>query len=126
MAAFSGAWPVLVTPFTSENTVNVVVLSGLAEFFIEKGAGGLYLCGSTGQGIFMSMDEHKLIVEAALDQVRGRIPVIVQVGSVALHDAVDLAPHAQQSGADGISSIVPPLYRDAQGLKAYFAALAAM
>lgn len=125
MAAFSGAWPALVTPFTSEDTVNVAVLSDLAEFFVEKRAGGLYLCGSTGQGIFMSVDERKLVVEAALDQVRGRIPVIVHVGSVALRDAVDLARHAHQAGADGISSIVPPLYRDAQGLKAYFEALAA-
>lgn len=125
MTTFSGAWPAVVTPFTNEDRVNVTVLRNLAEFFVRKGSGGLYLCGSTGQGIFMSVDERKLVVETAMDQVQGRIPIIVHVGSVALRDAVDLAQHAHQSGAEGISSIVAPLHRDALSLRAYFDALAA-
>jgi N-acetylneuraminate lyase len=125
MVAFGGAWPALVTPFSSADTVNVSVLRDLTEFFVEKGAGGLYLCGSTGQGVFMSVGERRLVVETAINQVRGRIPVIVHVGSVSLRDAVDLAQHAHQVGVDGISSIVPPFYRDALGLRTYFDTLAA-
>lgn len=124
MRTFSGAWPALVTPFTNRDRVNITVLGDLVEYFVGKGAGGLYVCGSTGQGIFMSVAERKLVAETTLDQVKGRIPVIVHVGSVSVADAVDLARHAQQFGAAGISSILPPLYHDARSLHAYFETLA--
>lgn len=125
MRTYGGAWPALVTPFTTDDRVNVTVLRDLVEYFVGKEAGGLYLCGSTGQGIFMSVEERKLVAETVLNQVRGRIPLIVHVGSMSVVDAVALAQHAGQSGADGISSILPPLYRDTRSLRAYFEALAA-
>ncbi len=125
MGNFSGVWPALVTPFTTDNTVSVPVLRDLVEYLLGKGAGGFYVCGATGQGIFMSVPERKLVVETVLDQVQARVPVIVHVGSVACSDAVDLAKHAQRSGAAAVSSILPPLYRDSRSLYAYFEALGA-
>ena len=125
MGNFSGVWPALVTPFTTDDRVSVPVLRDLVEYFLGKGAGGFYVCGATGQGIFMSVPERKLVVETVLDQVQERVPVIVHVGSVARTNAVDLAKHAQRSGAAAVSSILPPLYRDSRSLYAYFEALGA-
>jgi len=125
MRTFSGAWPALVTPFTTDDTVSVPVLRDLVEYLLGKGAGGFYLCGATGQGIFMSVEERKLVAETVLDQVQGRVPVIVHVGCTASHDAVELARHARRSGAAGVSSILPPLYRDIGSVYAYFEAMAA-
>lgn len=125
MRTFSGVWPALVTPFTTDDTVNVSVLRDLVEYLLGKGAGGFYVCGTTGQGLFMSVGERKLVVQTVLDQVQGRVPVIVHVGCVALCDAIDLAGHAHESGAAGISSILPPLYHDIRSLYAYFEATAA-
>ena len=124
MRGFQGAWPALVTPFTAENTVNVAVLRHLVEYFVGKRVGGLYVCGSTGQGISMSVAERKLVAEIVLEQTRSRVPVIVHVGCLATGDATDLARHAHGSGADGISSIIPPAYGDDVGLRAYFKQLA--
>ena len=125
MQDLGGAWPALVTAFTAHNAVNVAVLRDLVEHFVGKRVGGLYVCGSTGQGVHMSVAERKLVAENVLGQTRGRVPVIVQVGCLALGDAIDLARHARESGADGISSILPPFYSDCQSLHAYFEAIAA-
>jgi len=123
MGNFSGVWPALVTPFTTDDRVSVPVLREMVEYLLGKGAGGFYVCGATGQGILMSVPERKSVVETLLDQVQKRVPVIVHVGSVACTDAVDLARHAQRSGAAAVSSILPPLYRDRRSLYAYFDAL---
>lgn len=125
MRTFSGTWPALVTPFTTDDQVNVSVLRDLVEYLLGKGADGFYTCGATGQGLFMSVKERKRVLETVLDQAQGRVPVIVHVGCVALRDAENLARHAHQAGAAGVSSIIPPLYHDTGSLYAYFEALAA-
>ena len=125
MRTFSGAWPALVTPFTGDDRVNVSALRDLTQYLLDKGVNGFYVCGSTGEGLYMSLDERKLVTETVLAQVQGQVPVIVQVGCVALRDAIELAQHAGHSGADGISSMLPPLYRSSRALYAYFERLAA-
>lgn len=123
MGTFEGAWPALATPFRRDDQVNVASLRGLVEYLTGKGIGGLYVCGSTGEGVYMTADERKTVAETVIDQVNGRVPVIVHVGSMVLPDAVALARHAQAIGADGIASIIPPQYHDAQSIVDYFAAL---
>ena len=125
MFSFSGAWPALVTPFTAEDKVNVSVLQDLVEYLIGKGVGGFYVCGGTGEGLFMSLDERKLVTETAIEQVDGRVPVIVHVGCMVVRDAAELAQHAGQVGAAGVSSVIPPLYGNAQSLYTYFATIGA-
>ncbi|MCB0083362.1 MAG: dihydrodipicolinate synthase family protein, partial [Caldilineaceae bacterium] len=57
--------------------------------------------------------------------VDGRVPVIAHVGALVMPDAAALARHAQEVGADGIASIIPPLYRSTQSIVDYFTALGA-
>jgi N-acetylneuraminate lyase len=125
MTKLTGVWPALVTPFTVDKQVNVTVLKELTEYLIQKGAGGFYICGATGQGLSMSVRERKLVLESVLDQTNGRIPVIAQVGCLAVPDAVELARHAQDAGAKAISSIIPPNYRNQESLISYFTMVAA-
>jgi N-acetylneuraminate lyase len=125
MQQFSGAWPALVTPFTQADEVNVPVVRRLVDYLVGKGIGGLYVCGSTGEGIYMTSAERKLVLETTIEQVNGRVPVIAHVGAVALPDATALARHAQAAGADGIASIIPPLYQSRQSVIDYFTALGA-
>ena len=110
MSDFSGAWPALVTPFTAKDEVNVSVLRELVDYLIDKRVGGFYVCGGTGEGLFMSPEERKLVTETAVNQVDGRVPVIAHVGSMIVGDAVQLAAHAQAIGAAGISSVIPPMF----------------
>lgn len=123
-AKFRGVWPALVTPFTQENKINVPVLRSLVGYLVDKGVDGFYVGGTTGEGVFMSVDERQQVLEHALDEINGRVPVIAHVGAMALADAQQLARHAQRSGAAGVSSIVPPYYDQIDSLVGYFSALA--
>lgn len=123
MKAFEGAWPALSTPFTRDDQVNVPVLRGLVDYLIGKGIGGFYVCGSTGEGVFMTAAERKTVTETVIEQTNGRVPVIVHTGSMVLPDAVALARHAQEAGADGIASIIPAQYNDVQSIVDYFGRL---
>ena len=125
MFSFSGAWPALVTPFTAEDKVNVVVLRELVEYLLDKRVGGFYVCGGTGEGLFMLPEERKLVTETVVDQVNGRVPVIAHIGSMVVSDAVELAEHAQEVGAAGISSVIPPMFQDGESLYTYFARVGA-
>jgi dihydrodipicolinate synthase/N-acetylneuraminate lyase len=99
MNQFHGAWPALLTPFTAGDQVNVAVLRRLVDYLIAQGSDGLYVCGSTGEGIYMTVAERKQVLETVLEQVDRRVPVIAHVGALVASDAVVLARHAQAAGA---------------------------
>jgi len=125
MTVFSGIYPALVTPSDASGGVNVPALEALVDYLLGKGIDGLYIGGTTGEGIFMSAAERQTLAEVVLRRVNGRIPVIVHVAAVAFADAKALAQHAAAHGANGIASIMPPLYNSAASVVAYYRALAA-
>lgn len=125
MKDLSGAWPALITPAAADGTVNVPVLRDLTEYLVGKKAGGLYLCGSTGEGLYLTPDERKLVVETVASVVKGRVPLIVHVGCVTTRDAVALAKHARANGAAGISSVLPTLDPDLRSVYLHYQAIAA-
>jgi N-acetylneuraminate lyase len=104
---FHGAWPALITPATADGEVNYGVLRDLTEYLIGKGSGGLYVCGSTGEGLQLSVEERMRVTDEVMAQVRGRIPVVAHVGAAATRHAVALARHAQAAGVAGIGSVLP-------------------
>ncbi len=125
MRTFEGCWPALLTPYTPQDDINVAVLRALTDYLLARGVSGFYVCGSTGEGPLQTVPERILVAETVLQQVAGRVPVIVHVGAAVLKDARRLAQHAQAAGAAGISSILPPVLYDARGVVPYFEAIAA-
>ncbi|MGC9348277.1 MAG: dihydrodipicolinate synthase family protein [Anaerolineae bacterium] len=121
---FHGGWPALLTPTTAQGDVGLAALRAVTEYLIEKDVGGLYVGGSTGEGVFMSIPERREVTEAVVDQVSGRVPVIVHVGAVATRDAVVLAKHAGATGANGVASILPPFRRGLEAVYTHYAAIA--
>ena len=122
--AFKGVYPALVTPFDKDGNVSSQAMRDLVKYHLEKSVDGFYVCGSTGQGIALSVQERKTVAEAAIDAAEGNVPVIVHVGAVALPDATTLAAHARSIGAAGVSTIIPPVYSNLDTLKRYFTAVA--
>jgi dihydrodipicolinate synthase/N-acetylneuraminate lyase len=120
-----GVWPALVTPTDADNRVNVSVLRQLVDYLIDKGVHGFYVGGSTGDGIFMPVEQRRVLAETVLAHVAGRVPVVVHVGATASDDAVALARHARDWGAAGVSSIIPPLYDHLESLYEYYRVIAA-
>ena len=122
---FHGAWPALITPATAEGEVNYGVLRELTETLIGKQIGGLYVCGSTGEGLQLSVEERVRVTDEVMAQVRGRIPIVVHVGAAATRDAVALARHAQGAGAAGFGSVLPTVGAGLEGTYLHYQAIAA-
>lgn len=106
---FKGVIPAVLTAFDKNEDIDELGMRNLVSYLIEKGVDGLYLTGSTGEGFTMSNEERKRIVEIVLDENKGRVPVVVHIGAIGTKLSIDLAKHAEEVGADGISS-VPPFY----------------
>ena len=125
MTHFTGVWPALVTPLDSHDQINVPVTRRLIDHLIQAGVGGLYVCGGTGEGILSPPEVRKQMTETVIEQVNGRVPVIIHVGAVATADATLLATHAEQVGADGIAA-VPPFYYSVgfRGIKEHYELIA--
>lgn len=104
-----GVIPAVLTCFDEQENVDPVRTRELTEFLVNAGVDGLYLTGSTGICYTMTAEERMQVVETVIDQVAGRIPVIVHVGDIGTKKSIQLARHAEAAGADAISS-VPPFY----------------
>ncbi len=105
-----GAIPALITPYTAAGEISEEMLRRLVDAFIRVGVNGLYVCGSSGEGVVLKASERKKVLEVVLAQTKGRIPVIAHIGSVSTDEAVDLAAHAGNAGADGVASVPPFFY----------------
>ncbi|MDF1513907.1 MAG: dihydrodipicolinate synthase family protein [Anaerolineae bacterium] len=124
-AKFYGAWPALISPMAADGGLNVKVLRELTAYVLDKGIGGLYLCGSTGEGIYMPVKERKQVTEVVMAETAGQVPVIVHVGCVATRDAVELARHSRDCGADGVASILPPMNKKIEEVMVHYEKIAA-
>lgn len=121
---FYGVIPAVLTPFKN-GKVDTEALTRLVEFMIEEGVHGLYPCGTTGEGMLMNSEERKLVAETVVKAARGRVPVMVHVGTFATADTIDLALHARSIGADAIGVVAPYFYSvDKVGLAEHFKAVA--
>jgi N-acetylneuraminate lyase len=99
--------PALITPLLPSGDLDVPSTERLIDHLYQKGVGGLYVTGSTGEGIYLDFDIRKRIVEIAVNLSKGRGSVIVHVGAIQAAKALELADHAARAGADAVSSIPP-------------------
>jgi N-acetylneuraminate lyase len=107
LAARNRILPALVTPLTDSGELDEKSLEHLIDHLYRSGMGGLYVTGSTGEGIYLDPAIRRRITEIAVHHSRGRGQVLVHVGSIAAMQAFELAKHAGEIGVDGISSIPP-------------------
>jgi 4-hydroxy-tetrahydrodipicolinate synthase len=80
--------------------------------------------GTTGESPTLSHDEHRKVVEWCVDEARGRVPVVAGAGSNNTHEAVELAKHAEEAGADAVLVVTPYYNKPTQeGLYRHFEAV---
>lgn len=101
----------LVTPFDENGKVDVRSLENLTEYLIEKGIQCLYPVGTTGEMMYLSVEERKQVAETVIRQAGGRAVVYVQAGAWNLEDTIDLARHAEEKEADGIGVVTPVFFK---------------
>lgn len=121
---FSGAFTALITPFKN-GAVDEDAFVKLVEWQIEQGIHGLVPVGTTGESPTLSHEEHDRVIELCVKTAEGRVPVIAGAGSNSTSEAVRLAKHAEEVGADGVLIVSPYYNKPTQaGLLAHFNAVA--
>lgn len=103
---FKGSMVALVTPF-KEGKVDEEGYRRLIEFQISNGTDAIVPCGTTGESATLSMEEHKRVIDIAVEAVKGRVPVIAGTGGNNTDEAIELTEHAKKVGANGTLQVVP-------------------
>ena len=103
-----GIIPPMLTAFDKEGDFDEGAQREIVSFLVDK-VHGLYPCGTYGSGVLMNVEERKKVAEVIIDEVGGRIPVIMHVGGASTRSVVELAEHAEKAGATAVAA-VPPIY----------------
>ena len=128
MAELRGILPALVTPFDAAGQFNPAACEQLVDRLYRAGVHGLYVCGTTGEGMLQTVAERKRVTELVLGMTPKGQPenkqVIVHVGAACLNEAIELARHAARFGATAVSSLPPAGPYGFEDIRSYYQALA--
>ncbi len=121
-----GVTPAMATPVQADGyRVNTAVLPQLVNFLIEAGVKGLFVGGTTGEGILLDDAERRSLHEVTVTAVQGRVPVLLHVGTNRIDSTIALSRHAAEIGADAVVAVTPYFYGvDDDGLLVYYHAIA--
>ena len=106
---YAGIFPAFYACYDKNGAIDPQTVQDLTEYLIGKGVTGLYVGGSSGECIYHSVEERKLVLENVVKAARGRIVIIAHVACNNTKDSMELAAHAESLGVDAIASI-PPIY----------------
>ena len=121
-----GSFVALVTPFTSDGSIDYDRIAELVEFHISSGTDGIVPCGCTGEAATLNHDEQKSIMSFVVEKAAGRVLVVPGTGSNSTREAISLTAHAKSAGADAVLLISPYYNKPTQaGLVAHYKAIAA-
>ena len=122
---FKGSLVALITPMRPDGSLDEKAYADFVEWQIAEGTHGIVPVGTTGESPTLSHDEHKRIVQIAVEVSHGRVPVIAGAGSNSTAEAIELAQHARSAGADAILVVTPYYNKPTQeGLFLHFTAIA--
>ena len=106
---YEGIIPAFYACYDKEGKINPAAVRELTRWFIDQGVQGLYVGGSSGECIYQSVAERKLVLENVMAEAKGKLTVIAHVACNNTADSQELAAHAESLGVDAIASI-PPIY----------------
>ena len=106
---FQGLIPAFYACYDEKGEISPERVRKLARYLLEKGVQGLYVGGSSGECIYQSVAERKVVLENVMAEVGGKMTIIAHVACNNTADSQDLARHAESLGVDAIAAI-PPIY----------------
>jgi len=101
-----GSIVALITPFDNGNLSEKDYVK-LIDYHLENGTNGIVPGGTTGESPTLSHNEHKKIIEIAVRECKGKIPVIAGTGSNSTEEAVELSQFAEKAGSDALLVVTP-------------------
>lgn len=116
-----GVYPIVVTPFHDDGSVDYDSLDRLVEYLLEQGAHGLGLFGNASEGYTLLASERVAMLERIVKRVHGRVPLVASSGHTGTDAAVALSKEAEDLGANALMVLPPYLLKpDGDGLMFYF------
>ncbi|OPH58722.1 N-acetylneuraminate lyase [Paenibacillus ferrarius] len=108
---FKGITIAMYSSYNEAGDVDQEAARQLARYYAKSGVKGLYVGGSSGEGMLQSVEERKQMLEAVVAEVGQELTIIAHVGAAATHDSVELARHAEAVGAHAVSAVPAIYYR---------------
>lgn len=125
MTMLRGCGTALLTPFKSDGSLDEAAFRAFVEWQVTEGVHSVIPCGSTGEAVTMTLDEHRRVVTLAVEVVAGRIPVIAGAGSNDTKKAIALSRDMKACGATHLLHVSPMYNKPPQrGIIAHFRAIA--
>ena len=109
MKKYQGIFPAFYACYDENGAVSPARVREFTRYLIDKGVTGLYVGGSSGECIYQSVAERKLLLENVMAEARGKLVIIAHVACNNTADSRELAAHAESLGVDAIAAI-PPIY----------------
>ena len=109
MKKYEGIIPAFYACYDNDGKVNLAAVRELTQYYIDKGVQGLYVGGSSGECIYQSKEERKVVLEEVMKVAKGKLTIIAHIACNNTADSQELAAHAESLGVDAIASI-PPIY----------------
>lgn len=111
VSQYKGIYIAMYSAYDEAGNVDKERVKKLARTYVGKGIKGLYVGGSSGEGILQNAAERKQVLEAVMEEVKGELTIIVHVGANSTRESVELSKHAEACGADIISAVPSIYYR---------------
>jgi 4-hydroxy-tetrahydrodipicolinate synthase len=102
-----GIIPPILTPMNEDESLNLQELRNQIDRLLAGGVHGLFAFGTNGEGYILSENEKYEVLEAMIDQVKGRVPVYAGTGCISTRDTIRQSVQAEKMGADVLSIITP-------------------
>jgi N-acetylneuraminate lyase len=99
------------TPFDKNGEVNLPVIDQIAALAIEQGVKGVYICGTTGEGLNCSVAERKTVLERWVIAAQGKLSITVHTGALSIVDTLELTKHAETQDIFATSIIAPCFFK---------------
>lgn len=106
---YQGVIPAFYACYDQDGNISPEGVQALTNYFIEKGVKGVYVNGSSGECIYQSVEDRKIVLENVMKAGKGKLTVIAHVACNNTKDSQELAAHAESLGVDAIAAI-PPIY----------------
>lgn len=109
LTKYHGVIPAFYACYDDEGEISPERVQSLTKYFIEKGVKGVYVNGSSGECIYQSVQDRKIVLENVVKAAQGKLTIIAHVACNNTKDSQELARHAESLGVDAIAAI-PPIY----------------
>ncbi len=120
-----GSIPAIVTPMHEDGSLDLPAFRKLVDWHIEQGSNGLVVVGTSGESATLSVEEHVLMIQTAVEHANKRISIIAGAGGNSTAEAIELSKQARKVGADATLQVVPYYNKPTQeGMYRHFKAIA--